>query len=390
MDKLYDFSGYKERFSASKQKITEVYQHTNKEIPFVVNYMNYWTDGELPDLIPDDYFTNPEAQTKFQLKKIKKHLDLIDDSYIPFLHPWFGTVVLPSALGCEIEMPQKSDPAIKRSAISSPEEISKLRMPDFEKEGLCPNVLATIDYMKDNTNLPVSVTDPQGPLNIALCLCGVENLFIWMYTNPDEVHELMDFCTRVLIEWIKVQKKRSGQNLTSGAWPHGIYLPEGNGGVWIADDDCTQLPADLYREFVVPYNSKVFKAFGGGVLHFCGSAEHQLENFLNTGGLTGINNFCMGNFRQIKEMQKLYENKIGLMVCDFTPFDINKYFADLSAIIKPKGTIIGSFVSPTFGLDEGKYKVMNRDGNKVSREVFDSIKTNLYEKENANFNNKHL
>lgn len=49
-------------------------------------------------------------------------------------------------------------------------------------------------------------------------------------------------------------------------------MTEGFGGVWLADDDCTQLSEEMYREFVVPYNSRILKAFVGGTIHFYGSA----------------------------------------------------------------------------------------------------------------------
>ena len=110
-----------------------------------------------------------------------------------------------------------------------------------------PRVLKCIDYMNENSDLPVSFTDPQGPLNIALCLCGVENLFVWMYEEPEYVHEIMEFCTEAFIQWVKVQKKHAGQKYNNGAFPHGIILPEGFGGVWLSDDDCTVIPHSFTR-----------------------------------------------------------------------------------------------------------------------------------------------
>jgi hypothetical protein len=215
--------------------------------------------------------------------------------------------------------------------------------------------------MKEHSDLPISFTDPQGPLNIALCLCGVENLFIWMYEEPEYVHEIMEFCTETFIQWVKVQKKHAGQQYHNGAFPHGIVLPEGFGGVWLSDDDCTVISPELYKKFVVPYNSRVFKAFGGGTLHFCGTAEHQLENFLKTEGLTGVNNFCMGNFRQVAKMQEMFEDKLALMICDFTPLNVEEYYSELISVLKFKGTILSTFISPECALVNEKYENITRD-----------------------------
>jgi hypothetical protein len=72
------------------------------------------------------------------------------------------------------------------------------------------------------------------------------------YEHPTAVHELMDFATNVLLDWIRLQKREAGQTGTSGAFPHSILLPEGFGGVCISDDDCGLFSPKMYREFVVP------------------------------------------------------------------------------------------------------------------------------------------
>lgn len=361
---------FKSRFQESYEKVKDAYLHKEtREPPVVIMDVNYYLTGEKPEFIPDDYFTNYKSMMDYQFKKIVSHLERFSDDYIPLLFPWYGTGVVPSALGCKIAFQQKMDPTIEGIVINRPEDIKSLEIPDPYKDGLMPIVLECIDYMKKNSNLPVSFTDCQGPLNIALSLCGMENLCIWMYEYPEYVHELMDFCTEVLIQWVKIQKKHAGQKYESGAFPHGIVLPEGFGGIWIADDDAVVLSPDLYKEFVVPYNSKVFKSFGGGTLHFCGNAEHQLENFLDTEGITGINNFCMGNFKQVYRMQEMFDSKLALMVCDFTPLNIEEYYTELIRNLKFKGTILATFPAPELALYKGKYESISRDGREISEEA---------------------
>ncbi|GAA0181985.1 hypothetical protein SH2C18_44390 [Clostridium sediminicola] len=371
----------KERFQAAYEKIKKVYEHKEtKELPIVLSDVNYWVSGDTPSLIPDDYFTNFESMFDFQVSKIEKHLNKFDDDYIPLLFPWYGTGVVPSALGSEIVFQSKMDPSVHGTVLKEARDIKKLCLPDPYKNGLMPRVLKCIDYMKANSDLPISFTDPQGPLNIALCLCGVENLFIWMYEEPRYVHEIMEFCTEVFIQWVKVQKKHAGQQYNNGAFPHGIVLPEGFGGIWISDDDCTVISPELYKKFVVPYNSKIFKAFGGGTLHFCGTAEHQLENFLNTEGLTGINNFCMGNFSQVSKMQEMFKDKLALMICDFTPLDIEKYYTELINILNFKGTILSTFISPECALVNGKYENIIRDRDELMNKTNEIITRLVCEK----------
>ncbi len=367
----------KDKFENSFNKIKEVYLHKNNEIPFFITDTNYWLSGENAETIPKDYFTSYESMTKYQINNILYHLKNYDDAYIPLLFPWYGTGVIPSALGCDIIFRENDDPAVQGTVIKDLHDIKKLQFPNPYKDGLMPNVLECIDYMKAHSDLPISFTDPQGPLNIAICLCGVENLFMWMYDYPNKVHEIMEFAAEVFIEWIKVQKRHIGDLGQIGGFPHGMCLPKTFGEVWLCDDDCTILSPDLYKEFVVPYNSKIFKAFNGGTLHFCGSAKHQIENFLQTDGLVGINNFCMGDFEQIVKMQEAFEDQLALMVCDFTPLHIESYYKKLFSILKVKGTMLGTFIAPEFALIDGKYDKTYRDKHITGDYCFKMIQQEL-------------
>jgi len=365
---------YHDRFAESAGRIRAAYTHQPGVLPLIISDVNYWASGEAPGWMPQDYFTNEKAMFDYQVAGIVQHLATVDDDWIPLLFPWYGTGVVPSALGCNILFQPGLDPVVEGPVLKVPSDIHKLVMPDPYRDGLMPRVLKTIDFMKANSDLPVSFTDPQGPLNIALCLCGVENLMIWMYDEPEAVHEIMEFCTRVFIEWIKVQKKHTGHGLHEGAFPHGIMLPSEVGGVWLCDDDCTIISPDLYREFVVPYNGRIFETFGGGTLHFCGTAEHQLENFLATPGLRGINNFCMGNFRQVRKMQELFAGRIGLMVCDFSPQDMEQYYGKLAGLLRLSGTILATFIAPESALVDGKYENISRDRNALTAESWRVIR----------------
>lgn len=365
------------RFLQSAARIKAAYEFkSNESIPKIIMDVNYALFGFSPANMPDDYFSNPASMLDYQCRKIDRHLANIYDDYIPMFMPWFGTGVVPSALGSQIVFNKGLDPAVHGKVLIDASDIRHLSLPDPEKDGQMPSVLQYIDYARQNSDLPISVTDCQGPLNVALALCGVEEFCIWMYDEPDKVHEIMDFCTEALINWIKVQKKHAGQDTDSGAWPHSILLPEGYGGVSIADDDAVVLSPSLYKTFVMPYNSRVFKAFSGGTLHFCGDAEHQLDNFNEMEGLVGINNFCMGNFGQIARMQKKFKQKYVIMACDFNPVDIEGYYKKMFDIVKPEGLIVCCFVTPEIALDQDKYVAAAREESEIVNQLIQAFNLN--------------
>ena len=366
---------YAHRIAASYDRIQDAFRHRdNGVVPFQVADVNYWLSGETPGLIPDDYFTSCESTLQYQVRKIQRHMETCDDDYIPFLFPWYGTGVIPSALGARIAFQPKMDPAVQGTVVSSPDQVGRLSLPDPQRSGLMPRVLETIRYFRAHSDLPISFTDPQGPFTTALSIVGPATLFVWLYEYPRAVHELMEFCTEAFIRWIKVQKEEIGPERGRCCFPHGIVLPEQFGKVWLCDDDCVAISPAQYREFVVPYNARVFKEFGGGTLHFCGSARHQIANLAATEGLVGVNNFCMGDFAQIYRMQEAFSGRIALAACDFSPLYIEPYYAELFKSLQRRGTIVGSFVSPELALNKGKYENVSRTGETIARQAFDCLR----------------
>ena len=130
------------------------------------------------------------------------------------------------------------------------------------------------------------------------------------------------------------------------------------GGVWISDDDSVIFGKDLYREFVVPYNSQVLEAFGGGVIHFCGSANQHIENFLSTRGLKAIHNLSLDHLDEAARLRhSLAEKKLVYMVGDFNLEDnrIDHYYQQLFQKMNSQGLIVISYIAPALSLQEGQY-----------------------------------
>jgi hypothetical protein len=177
----------------------------------------------------------------------------------------------------------------------------------------------------------------------------------------------MDLCTDALIEWIKVQKKHIGSN--DPAYVLGMRLPEGN-GVWISDDDSVIVNEGVFGEFVRPYNEKVLLAFGGGSIHYCGTSNQNLKQYMNTKGLISIHNMNLDNFDAAKIARKAcLDNGIVYYWADFTPDDsrIDSYFNEVYKDISQEGMLIASYIAPAVALSKGKYEAKARDKIELSK-----------------------
>jgi hypothetical protein len=68
-------------------------------------------------------------------------------------------------------------------------------------------------------------------------------------------------------------------------------------------------------------------------------------------------------------MQQKFENRLTLMVCDFTPLHIESYYRELLADLRTKGTILATYPAAEFALEEGKYQIVPRDGAQLAQEA---------------------
>ena len=347
--------------------------------PVIVNSALYSIFGLDTENLPDDYMTDPAVMTNFQERTFYDQLKEIDDDFVPYLMPWFGTIVAASAFGCEIGWIPKQDPAAdpRYFPVKTVEDIKNLQIPDPEKAGLMPRVLEFLHYMQANSFLPVGITDFQGPLTTANQLMGYDKLIYMMHDNPAATHELMDKITEGLIRWIKKQKQVIGEPLDYCIGDQQVYTGK-HAGVWFSDDDAVLMSRKIYKEFVVPYNSRILKEFGGGCIHYCGNATHHAENFLATEGLVALNIYNLYNIPSVRQLQEKLMDKVVLFVCDYTPIDYESYFEEQLSTLDYRGLVVCSQYSPNVGLLKGgKYNEVQRDFRLGRKAANDFIKNYL-------------
>ncbi len=373
---------FEKRLEKVKAKTADVFAFRKVDKPpYIVNSALYWVFGLDPETLPDDYFTNPTAMINFQERTYYDQVKEIDDDFVPYLMPWFGTVVMASAFGCEITFPPKQDPAVnpRRYPVQTVEDIQELSLPDPEKDGLMPKVLEFLRVMNLRGFLPVGITDFQGPLTTANQLMGYDKLIYLMHDYPRAMHELMDKVTEALILWVKRQKQIIGEPWNECIGDQQVYVGR-HVGVWFSDDDAVLMSPRLYKEFVVPYNSRILKTFGGGCLHYCGNATHQAANFLATEGLVAINNFTLHDLRSFHELKRRLEDRIVLFACDFTPVDYKSYFRELLGGVSYRGLVVDSAYSPVVGLlGDGKYAAIRRELRAGRRAVHECLRNHWRE-----------
>jgi len=174
------------------------------------------------------------------------------------------------ALGNELKFPEDSLCISKEMALEDKGKLSRLQLADPYKDGRMPQYLEAVKETREMiTDIPVS-SIIAGPWTIAIALRGANDLIRDAIKDPDYVHELMAFCTRMAI--------RYGDALLSiKSTPNYSEAPA----------SCSLISPKMYRTFILPYHKEIvahFKENNVGVgLHICGYTDPILEDMVETG-----------------------------------------------------------------------------------------------------------
>jgi hypothetical protein len=180
------------------------------------------------------------------------------------------------------------EPAKVKHMLHEPQEIDGLEVPD-PRGGL--NRMR-IDWYRDmcglvddfdvrlngqSLEIHVDLTHPGGPFPSAFALCG-SNLFLWMKTDPERVHRLMDIVTRSHLQVIACFAEITGRT------PHH--------SVWLGADAAEMVRPEMFREFIVPYYLRIWEQHEyPRVYHQCGKIDHLLDILRDVYNLTFLDGF---------------------------------------------------------------------------------------------------
>ena len=152
-----------------------------------------------------------------------------------------------AGLGMEIHFPPNSEPK-PEPLINSPEAIDELQEPeDYLASELTQTRLRAVEELKrrcPGAGASIGHT-VEGPVTTAALILG-PGFFTLPYDDPGRAHKLLDFSVRSAVGYAKAISAHSGAELSPG--PRGI-----------PDDFAGMLGPAMFREFVVPYWSKLYE-----------------------------------------------------------------------------------------------------------------------------------
>jgi len=249
-----------------------------------------------------DYFSNEKMWFEANIKAVRQFPEVM---FLPGFWAEFGMCTEPSAFGSKCRWAENDLPFAEK-VFTEIQQVHSLGKPNPKTDGLLPFILNRLKHYQNQIEGEghyIKFAVSRGPLNIATFLADTTEFLIAFRSNPDEAKKLLETVTDFIIEWLKIQAET---------------FPSID-GILILDDIVGFLGEDDFRQFTLPYLSRIFQSLDVAVKFFHNDA----------GGLVcapylpqiGVNMFNFSSDHSLEEMKELTDNSV-VLVGNIPPRDV--------------------------------------------------------------------
>ncbi len=216
----------------------------------------------------------------------------IDNNGLPMIRANYGVGTLPSYFGAKSKIVNNSMPWVEHL---DKDEIMRIINEGVPKEalGFSQKVIDTYEfyreklskYPKCNEVIKLFHPDFQGPFDVAHLLYGTD-IYYDMYDDPDTVHALLSVITDTYIARMKKIKPLLNDEIDGYNMHWRNLFP---GSLVLRNDTAVNVSADMYNEFIRPYDERIMEAFGPSSMHFCGRADQWIFEIAKSENIAAYN-----------------------------------------------------------------------------------------------------
>lgn len=213
------------------------------------------------------FLTGVDAETYLKssdeiVKGISKSIDEYDPDGVPVV---FDLQIEAEILGCELQWAPHNPPAVVTHPLANGVSLSDLKVPAIT-DGRIPVAVESTKVLRKKYPDIALYGLITGPFTLALHLMGTD-IFMKLFEAPDEVNEVMEFCTEV------------GNKMSE------YLIDAGCDIIAVVDPMTSQIDPMSFETFVSPYVSKIFDLVrdAGKLSSFfvCGHAQQNIESMCN-------------------------------------------------------------------------------------------------------------
>lgn len=221
-------------------------------------------------------FSNVKEHYHWQLQFLKYRLehipeDMVCTSPTLWVGPYFDNVLDSAAFGAEIVWPE-NETLHSRPVITSIDQMDSYPMPapgtglwgqaiewSRQMREFARDTRLTFNGVKGHVNVGGPGISGLSPHMIAIDLVGHE-FYWWQVECPEKCHRFLGRITDALIA-----AQRHFLSLESREW-HGVGA--------LAEDTATVMSPEMFKDFCVPYASRLFDTSPNRGIHMCGQSTH--------------------------------------------------------------------------------------------------------------------
>ena len=227
----------------------------------------------------DEFVRDPETHYAMQLQFAKFHAEQLRDDFLTgpvvTVSPFFDNVVNASAFGAEVVRPPGETPRAL-PVIHDLEAMAAVEVPGPEAglwgttirwwqamEEFARDTEVTIGGMTGKVEPGPLAIGGEGPHMVAIDLAGTD-FYWWQAEYPEQCRAFLSRITDGMI----------------GAERHFRRIDRRPRAAYgVAEDSAQAMSARMFSDFCIPYDERLYRAFGAGLrdgrgLHMCGQSAH--------------------------------------------------------------------------------------------------------------------
>ena len=206
------------------------------------------------------------------------------------------TVTLAGAVGVAVDFPLNEPARSHKGNLLNLEDIKSLKKVHIENYRYIQNWLEATRILKNHFKNEIFVRGncDQAPFSLASMMRGSQEWMLdLMIGESDMIHELLEYCTDISIQFIQLMAQTGCDMVSNGDSPAG---PE-------------MISPEMYEVYALPYEKRVVEAAQEKkmpyTLHICGNTEVILESMLTS----GADAFELDYKTDVQKANKLFKNK---------------------------------------------------------------------------------
>lgn len=192
------------------------------------------------------------------VKGVSKAIDLYKPDGVPVV---FDLQIEAEVLGCDLQWAPHNPPAVVSHPLANGKKLSDLKIPEIT-DGRIPVAVEATKLLHEKYPDVALYGLITGPFTLALHLLGTD-VFMKLFEAPDEVNEVMEFCTQVGIKMSE------------------YLIDAGCDIIAVVDPMTSQIDPMTFEMFVSPYCTRIFDYVREqkklSSFFVCGHAQQNIE-----------------------------------------------------------------------------------------------------------------